>query len=133
MWSPSSRIATIQSEGRGPAWGLVNGSHLSFPSIFPKDVSFMDYEQKFNELYEYFEKQIEMGDLHGDNFDRVDSVLALIYGVEDQASGIFYSLETDEEKRVFLQDFKNAVEHLRDGKEDSDEKVAEWVMGDREK
>jgi hypothetical protein len=93
----------------------------------------MDYEQKFNELYEYFEKQIEMGDLHGDNFDRVDSVLALIYGVEDQASGIFYSLETDEEKRVFLEDFKNAVEHLRDGKEDSDEKVAEWVMGDREK
>jgi len=91
----------------------------------------LNYEQKFDELYEYFEKQIEEGDLHGDYFDRVDSVLGLIYGVEDSVGGIFDSLSSDEEKRIFLQDFKAAVIYLSDGDERYEE-IAKMVVSDRQ-
>jgi hypothetical protein len=93
----------------------------------------MDYEKAFNNLYGKFEQQISDGELHGDDFDRVDSVMSLIYGVEDLSSGIFYSLDTDTERALFIEDFKNAVQHLQ-GAQDTDEQViAELVIRDRKR
>lgn len=91
----------------------------------------MDYNKAFNDLYAHFEQQISDGRLHGDDFDRVDSVMSVIYGIEDLSSGIFESLESDAQRALFLEDFKNAVEHLQ-GAQDTDEQViAELVIGDR--
>mgnify|MGYP006276194289 CR=1 FL=1 len=59
-------------------------------------------------------------------------ILSLIHisDLEDQVSGIFYSLTSDNDKENFLKDFKSAVEYLSKGEEDY-EKVAQWVLSDR--
>jgi hypothetical protein len=87
----------------------------------------MDYDN----LYNHYENMVTNGNFHGDNFDRVDLILQVIYKIEDQSSGIFYSLETEKEKINFLEDFNNACQYLLDNPNFEDGQCAEWVIADR--
>lgn len=90
----------------------------------------MDYEKAFNDFYQHCENMIFYGNLHGDEFDRADSILSIIYKVEDSVSGIFYSMESDGEKDQFLADFKGAVRYLQ-GPFRSDKDIAAFVIAER--
>jgi hypothetical protein len=58
----------------------------------------MDYDNLFDRLYQHYEDMVTNGNFHGDDFDRVDLILQVIYKIEDQSSGIFYSLKTEKRK-----------------------------------
>jgi hypothetical protein len=72
----------------------------------------MDYEKAFQDLYDHYELAISNGEIHGDDFDRVDSILSVVWQLEepDTISGIFEGLDSDFDKAQFLEDFKNAVQ-----------------------
>jgi len=90
---------------------------------------FFDYEKEFNDLYRYFEEAIRRGDLHGDDFDRVGSVLSEVYKLKEPASisEIYYDLKNDEERVQFLADFKCAVDQSRGSSEMTDQEIALMV------
>jgi hypothetical protein len=90
---------------------------------------FFDYEKEFNDLYRYFEEAIRRGDLNGDDFDRVDSVLSEVYKLKEPASisEIYYDLKNDEERVQFLGDFKHAVDLSKDASEISDQDIANMI------
>ena len=91
----------------------------------------MDYDNLFDRLYQHYEDMVTNGNFHGDDFDRVDLILQVIYKIEDQSSGIFYSLKTEKEKINFLEDFDNACQYLIDNPNFEDRQCAEWVIADR--
>ena len=91
----------------------------------------MDYDNLFDRLYQHYEDMVTNGNFHGDDFDRVDLILQVIYKIEDQSSGIFYSLETEKEKINFLEDFDNACQYLIHNPNFEDRQCAELVIADR--
>lgn len=74
----------------------------------------MDYQAEFERLYEHYEKLIANGDLNGDDFDRSDSVLSILYQMDDDLSGIFESLSSDDDRAKFLNDWQITVGLLSD-------------------
>jgi hypothetical protein len=95
----------------------------------------MDYEKAFLDLYDHYELAISNGEIHGDDFDRVDSILSVVWKLEepDTIYGIFAGLDSDSDKAQFLEDFKNAVQEANGTSEESDEKLADLVILDRSK
>ena len=92
----------------------------------------MDYEKIFNEYYAYCEQMISNGQLHGDEFDRGDTILSIAWNAEDSVSGIFYSLESDEDKNTFMKDFKNLIGWLMSpGPGRTDEEIAAEIVQER--
>lgn len=87
--------------------------------------------EKFDKLYKYYDDLIVSGDFSGDDFDRVDTVLKEIYKIEDQASGIYDSLNTDKERNTFLEDYYNVAEYLKDNPNYTDEEIAKFSIKDR--
>ena len=91
----------------------------------------MTNDKLFDRLYNHYEKMVTNGNFHGDDFDRVDSILKEIYKIDDLSSGIFSSLKTEKEKVNFLEDFDNACQYLIDNPNFEDEECAKWVIADR--
>jgi hypothetical protein len=93
----------------------------------------MDYEKAFQDLYDYYERAISNGDINGDDFDRVESILSIVWQLEepDTISGIFDGLDNDTNKAQFLDDFKSAVEVVNGESETPDEELADKVILDR--
>lgn len=65
---------------------------------------------KFDQLYKKYEDLVLDGHFHDDARDKVDTILQMIYDVDDLPSGIYESLKTDKEKDIFLKDFQNACD-----------------------
>jgi hypothetical protein len=43
----------------------------------------MDYEKAFQDLYDHYELAISNGVIHGDDFDRVDSILSVVWQLKE--------------------------------------------------
>lgn len=87
-----------------------------------------DLNKKFEDLYDYYEQAISNGDISGDDFDRLDSILSIVWKLDEPASisGIFEYLETNEDKSQFIEDFKSAVDLVNDM--ETDEDLAEKIV-----
>lgn len=72
----------------------------------------MDFDAQFNKIYDHVSDSIAFGNCQEMVFEDIDTALAIIWDQENSTSGIYDSLETDEEKVNFLKDFKSAAEWL---------------------
>ena len=90
-----------------------------------------DYNKLFDKLYNHYENMVSNGNFHGDDFDRADSILKVIYKIDDLASGIFSSLKNEKDKVNFLEDFDNTCQYLIQNPNFEDEECAKWVIADR--
>ena len=90
-----------------------------------------DYNKLFDKLYNHYENMVSNGNFHGDDFDRADSILKVIYKIDDLASGIFSSLKNEKDKVNFLEDFDSTCQYLIQNPNFEDEECAKWVIADR--
>lgn len=73
----------------------------------------MSLDDQFEKIYDFYQEMITNGSLDGDMYDHIDGIMGLIWSSEDAAGALFYQLDTDADKSLYIQDFKNAVEWLR--------------------
>ena len=90
-------------------------------------------DNKFNQLYKKYENLVSEGKFHGDARDKVDTIIQMIYDIDDLPSGIYESLGKDKEwakekQAIFLLDFETACEiMIANPKCDTDEDYKAFV------
>ena len=93
----------------------------------------VDYDKVFEDFYAHCNKMISHGHLDGDQFDRGGYILSTIWNYELSSISVIYEdLETDDDKKVFIKDFKNTVGWLMTPNcTHDDDIVVQSVLDDR--
>ena len=71
-----------------------------------------DLNTQFQVTYDHYQELINIGDFDGDMYDKVDGIMNLIWSSEEAAGAYFDQLESDVDKRQYIEDFKNACQWL---------------------
>jgi hypothetical protein len=94
-----------------------------------------DLNAQFQVTYDHYQELINIGDFDGDMYDKVDGIMNVIWSSEDAAGAYFDQLESDIDKRQYIEDFKNACQWLiswnHEFSDDDYRFVAERVINER--
>jgi hypothetical protein len=95
----------------------------------------MNLNEKFDVVYQHYQDLINSGKFHGDMYDKIDGIMQILWESEDSAGAIFDHLDTDDERKQYIQDFRNACEWLiswgGEFLDDDYQKVADDVLRER--
>ena len=93
-----------------------------------------NYDELFEQTYDRYQQMISDGHFHGDTYDQVDTIMDIIWNMEAGGAGAGYDLmETDAEKKQYIEDYKNACDWLfhSQGQEIDADEVARSVIAER--
>ncbi len=72
----------------------------------------MNLNEQFDEAYQHYQNLIDSGEFDGDMYDHIDGVMQILWSSEDAAGATFDHLDSDDDRKQYIQDFKNACEWL---------------------